>query len=269
MSLAEMDRRAGDGVAHLQYMLKALSVDPQDHEIPAGIAIFLYLLGLVEEGDDFRDQVFAIAPTSGIAYKVELARAVATDNEAAGIASARRAIEDDIEDRNFAFGGAVRHLLRGALINDRIENELAWLENAAPGIFDINAAAAPAKYRAAQVLALEAWFATLPREELLRRIGILQAIVPGIGPENFEDQGLALTILTMQGDIEEAIEFALTDVLAESVLSDLAWEESIGLAHFQDLGEDDRIQAGLQAWRDEQAAQSALVKTYLAELSAQ
>jgi hypothetical protein len=78
-----------------------------------------------------------------------------------------------------------------------------------------------------------------------------------------------MTILAMQGDTEKAIEFAVTDVLAESVLLDLAWEESIGLAHFQDLGEDDRIQAGLQAWRDEQAAQSALVKTYLAELSAQ
>ncbi len=269
MSLAELDQRAGDGVAHLQYMLKALAVDPQDHEIPGGTAIFLYLLGLVEEGDDFRDQVFAIAPTSGIAYQVELARAVATDNEAAGIASARRAIEDDIEDRNFAFGGAVRHLLRRALINGRIDDEIAWLENAAPGIFDINAVSAPAKYRAAQVTALEAWYPTLPRAELNRRIGILQANVHGIGPGHFEDQGLELTILAMQGDIEEAIEFALTDVLSQSVLLDLAWEESIGLAHFQDLGADDRIQAGLQIWRDEQAAQSALVKTYLAELSAQ
>lgn len=269
MSLAEIDRRAGNAVAHLQYMLKALAVDPQDHEIPGGIAIFLYLLDLVEEGDDFRDQVFAIAPTSGTAYQVELARGIATDDEAASIASARRAINDDIENRKFAYGGAVQHLLRRALINDRIDDEIAWLENAAPGIFDINAASAPTKYRVAQILALEAWFTTLPRAELNRRIGILQTIVPGMGPEHFEDQGLEMTILAMQGDTEEAIEFALTDVLPESVLLNLAWEQSIGLAHFHDLGEDDRIQAGLQVWRDEQAAQSALVKTYLAELSAQ
>ena len=269
MSLAELDRRAGNAVAHLQYMLKALAVDPQDHEIRGGIAIFLYLLGLVEEGDDFRDQVFAIAPTSGIAYQIELARGIATADEAASIASARRAIEDDIENRQFAYGSAVQHLLRRALINGRIEEEIEWLENTAPGIFDINTVSVPAKYRAAQVLALEAWYPTLPREELLRRIGKLQAIVPGIGPKHFEDQGLELTILAMQGDTEKAIEFALTDVLAESVLLNLAWEESIGLAHFQDLGADDRIQTGLQVWRDEQAAQSDLVKTYLAELSAQ
>ena len=269
MSLAELDRRAGDGVAFLQYMLQALAVDPQDQEIPGGIAVFLYLLGLVEEGDDFRDQVLAIAPTSIVAYQVELARGIATGDEAASIASARRAIEDDIENRKSAYGDAVQHLLRRALINGRIDDEIAWLENAAPGIFDFNAASAPTKYRVAQILALEAWFATLPREELHRRIGILQAIVPGMGPEHFEDQGLELTILAMQGDIEEAIEFALTDVLAQSVLLDLAWEESTGLAHFHDLGADDRIQAGLQVWRDEQAAQSALVKTYLAELSAQ
>ncbi len=269
MSLAELDRRAGNGIAFLQYMLKALAVDPQDHEIPGGIAIFLYLLDLVEEGDDFRDQVLAIAPTSVIAYQVELARGIATGDEAASIASARRAIEDDIENRKFAYGSAVQHLLRRALINGRIEEEIAWLENAAPGIFDINAASAPAKYRAAQITALEAWFATLPRAELFRRIGILQAIVPGMGPEHFVDQGLELTILAMQGDTEKAIEFALADVLTESVLLNLGWQESIGLAHLQDLGEDDRIEAGLQVWRDEQAAQSALVKTYLAELSAQ
>jgi TolB-like protein/Flp pilus assembly protein TadD len=268
MSLAELDRRAGDGVAFLQYMLKALAVDPQDQEIPGWIAVFLYQLSLVEEGDDFRDQVLAIAPTSVIAYQVELARGIATGDEAASIASARRAIEDDIENRKFAYGSAVQHLLRRALINGRIEEEIAWLENAAPGIFDINAASAPAKYRVAQIIALEAWFASLPRAELNRRIGILQANVPGIGPEHFEDQGLELTIMAMHGDVDQAVEFALTDVLPESVLLNLGWRESLGLAHFQDLGADDRVQAGLQVWRDEQAAQSTLVGAYLAELSA-
>jgi len=269
ISLAELDSRAGNGVAYLQYMLTALAVNPQDHGIPGWIAVFLYRLGLVEEGDDFRDQVLAIAPTSVIAYQIELARGIATGDEAASIASAPRAVDDDIENRQFAYGSAVRHLLRRALINGRIDDELAWLENAAPGIFDINAAASPAKYRVAQVIVLEAWYPTLPREELNRRIGILQANVPGVGPEHFEDQGLELTILAMQGDTEEAIDFALTDVLPESVLLNLGWRESLGLAHFKDLGDDDRIQAGLQVWRDEQAAQSALVKTYLAELSAQ
>ena len=269
MSLAEIDRRAGNAVAFLQYMLKALAVDPQDHEIPGGIAVFLYLLDLIEEGDDFRDQVFAIAPTSTTAYQVELARGIATGDGAASIASARRTINDDIENRKFAYGGAVQHLLRRALINDRIDDEIAWLENAAPGIFDINAASAPTKYRVAQILALEAWFTTLPRAELNRRIRMLQAIVPGMGPEHFEDQGLEMTILAMQGDTAKTIKFALTNVLPESVLLNLAWEQSIGLAHFHDLGADDRIQAGLQVWRDEQAAQSALVKIYLAELSAQ
>jgi len=268
MSLAEIERYAGDGVAFLQQMLKAIAVDPQDHEIPGTIAIVLYRLGLVEEGDDFRNQVFAIAPTSEIAYQVELARAVATGDEAASVASARRAIEDDIEDRRFAYGGAVRHLLRVAVRNGTASEELAWLEDVAPGILKIDAASAQAKYRVAQFVALDAWYSTLTRDELLRRIEQLQQGAAMFDGNPFEDPDVQMTVKAMRGEIEDAIDVALTSVFSESVLTHLGWQESVELAQFSEMGADDRIQAAMQRWRDEQAAQSGQVRTYLAELSA-
>ncbi len=268
MSLAEINRRVGDGVAYLQQMMKAIAVDPQDHEIPGSIAIFLYGLGLVEEGDDFRDQVFAIAPTSEIAYQVELARTVATGNEAASIASARRAIEDDIENRKFAYASAVRHLLRIAAKNGTVTEESAWLEDVAPGILDVNAVSAPAKFRAAQLVALDAWYTSLTEDELLRRIEILQQIAEGFGHNPFTDAYLQMSVLAMRGETEEAIAVALSRIFSESVLPNLDWQQAVSLAQFEEFGKDDRIQAAMQRWQDEQSAQSDQVKTYLAELSA-
>ena len=108
----------------MQLFLKAVEVDPVDHELPGMIAGFLYSLELVEEGDDFRDRVMAIAPTSEIAYRLELQRAIATNDKKAGIASARRAIEDDVSDRRFAYGGAAQYLLRAAAANGTVAEEI-------------------------------------------------------------------------------------------------------------------------------------------------
>jgi len=268
MSLAEMDRRAGDGVAYLQQMLKAMAVDPQDHEIPGTIAIFLYRLGLVEEGDDFRDQVFAIAPTSEIAYQVEMAQAIAAGNEVASIISARRAIEDDIEDRNFAYGGAIQHLLRIAVVNGSIAEEIAWLDEMAPGILDIDAVSVTPRFRSAQIVALEAWYSTLPREELLRRIETLQQAVVGSGADPFSDPGMQMTVLAMRGETKDAIELGLSGIFSESVLLHPAWEEALGLPQYEGLGQDERIRTATERWQDEQTVQSDAVRDYLVKLSA-
>jgi TolB-like protein/Flp pilus assembly protein TadD len=97
--LGVLSLQSGDGVGYVSQFLKALEVDPKDHELPGILAVFLYQLGLVEEGDDLRDRVLALAPTSEYAYRVELLRAMSVGDEEASIASARRAIEDDIEER--------------------------------------------------------------------------------------------------------------------------------------------------------------------------
>ncbi|MCH8073690.1 MAG: tetratricopeptide repeat protein [Proteobacteria bacterium] len=150
-NLAQLSRQQGDGLDYLQHFLKAVEVDPVDHELPGIVADFLYSLELVEEGDDFRDRVMAIAPTSEISYRLELARAMAIDDEEAGIASARRAIEDDVDNRKFTYGGAAQYLLRVAAARGTVAEESAYLEEHAPGILDVDATTVPLKYRGVQI----------------------------------------------------------------------------------------------------------------------
>jgi len=267
-NLAGLSLQAGDGVGYLQQFLKANEVDPADFELPGIIAAFLYELGLVEEGDDFRSRVMAIAPTSEIAYRIELLRAISNGDEQASIASARRAIEDDIDDRRFAYVGAVQHLLRVAARQGTIAEESAYLQEQAPAILDIDVKTAPMKYRAAQYAAFDAWYVSLPRDEMLNRLERLWEIARSLGFDPANDPGTHVGILALRGDIDDAIEVALTDLFSESVAANPGWRRTFSQAQYTEIVADPRIQAAMQRWEDEEAALRDQIKTYLADLSA-
>jgi TolB-like protein len=102
--LARLEKNAGNLPGYLDWMRQASEVDPQDHELAFHIARDLYLLKLPEEGDQWNARVQALAPGSAIARSLEVRRALAhgAGDEALQLASA--AIEDQVEDRQFAFG---------------------------------------------------------------------------------------------------------------------------------------------------------------------
>lgn len=268
LRLARAALQTGDGVESLRQQLKAMVVDPRDHEIPAFIAGFLYQFGLIEEGDDFRDRVLAIAPTSEIAYRIELLRAMNTGDEEASLTAARRAIEDDIDDRQFAYGGAVQYLLRIAAKRGTVEEESVYLEQHAPGIFDIYAASTPAKYRTAQLAAFDAWYTSLPRDELFRRMEKMLAILAEFGLDPLDDPKTQVGVAAMRGDVEQAIQVALSDVFTQPVTTNLGWKTDYGQAQFTEFVADRRIQAAMQNWENEEAALRDRLKSFLADLSA-
>lgn len=267
-NLAFLSLQSGDGLDYVQHFLKAIEIDPRDHELPGIIAGFLYNLELIDEGDDFRNRVMAIAPTSEIAYRIELLRAIGAGDEEASVASARRAIEDDIEERRFAYAGAVQQLLRVAARRGTVAEESAYLEANAPGILDIELMTTPLKYRLAQYMAFDAWYVTLPREELLSRLNRAWEIAKSFGFDPADDPGNHVGILALQGKTDEAIELALEEVFSESVAINLGWHRTFSQAQYNDFVADPRIQAAMQRWEDEEAALREQVKTYLADLSA-
>jgi hypothetical protein len=221
----------------------------------------------VEEGDDFRDRVLAIAPTSEIAYQIEMLRAISIGDEVGSVASARRAIEDDIDDRRFSFGGAVQHLLRVAAKNGTVDEECEFLEKHAPNILDVDATTMPLKYRGAQFAAFDAWYVALPRDEMLRRLQKLGAIAESFGFVPEKDPGTHVGILILQGQVEDAIEIALADLFSESVAIHLDWRRALSQVQFAEFVDDPRIQMALQRWEQEEAALHDQVKKYLADLS--
>jgi len=266
--LAQVSLQLGDGVDAVQQLLKAFEVDPRDHELPGYIALFLYELGLVEEGDDFRNLVLAIAPTSEIAYQVELRRAVMTGDVDASILSARRAIEDDVSDRRGAFSGAVQLLMRTAASNGTVAETTAYLEQHAPGLFDTDADSVPQKFREAQSVAFDAWYVALPREELLRRLDdVIQAALD-FGVDPLEDPKTKMAVHAIRGETEDAIATALDGVFSLPVTSDLRWRETFSQSFYADVVADERIRDALQRWENDFNALRERVRAYLADLSA-
>jgi len=266
--LAGLSLQAGDGVDYMQQFLKAIEVDPKDHELAGLVATFLYNLKLIEEGDDFRDRVMAIAPTSEIAYQVELSRAINTDDTESGLASARRAIEDDIGDRRFSYGGAVEYLLREAARRGTVEEETSYIEQHAPGIFDIDADAPPGKYRAAQFAAFDAWYASLARDELLNRLEQFGKIAAAYGFDPQENPRVLFRVLALQGDVEGAIEVVLENFADDSPLQYAGWRQTLAQPQYHEIIADPRIQAIVRSWEEQEAEVREEVRTYLADLYA-
>ncbi len=267
LRLGQVSLKMGDGVEYLRQSLKAMAFDPRDHEIPGFIAAFLYELGLVDEADDFRRRVFAVAPASPIAYRLDLLRAISRKDEDASITAARRAIEDSIDDRQFAFGGAVQYLLRTAVRNGTVDVESAYLEQHLPGILDVDAAVISTKYMTAQGVAFDAWYETLPREELLRRAEKFKELAASYGVDLLKNADARVTIMAMQGDDEAAIELALSDIFTLSVLMNPDWRARFSQAQFAALTADPRVQSAMREWESEEAEVREKVRIFLADLN--
>ena len=267
-SLGMTSLQNGDGIGFVSNFLKAISIDPKDHELPGLLAAFLYQLGLVEEADDFRERVLTLAPRSEVAYQIEMLRAISLGDDEGSIAAARRAIEDDIPDRRFAFGGALQHLIRRSVRDERIEDELAWIDQQSPEILDIDAPRVSQKYRAVQGVALAAWIHTLEPAEVQRRLDLLLDFVATLGFEPKDNPEFHVNVLLIRGDTDKAIEVALDSVFTKSVATHLNWRETFGQPHYAVLTEDPRVKDALARWEDEESALRGSVQSYFADLRA-
>ena len=267
LRLGGLALKLGDGIEYLQQSLKAMEVDSRDHEIPGMIAVFLYQLGLIEEADDFRNRVNATAPTSAIAYRIELLRAISTGDVDASVAAARKAVEDVVEDRQFAYGGAVQYLLRTAARNGTVEAESSYLEKYAPGILDIDATVVPVRYFTAQRVAFDAWYTTLTTDELLRRVARIQEIAASYGVDLLQDPEARVSVMVLQSNTKDAVDLALSDVFSQPVLMNPDWRSRFSQAQFSEFVADPRIQAAMQSWEIEEEATRNRVRSYLLDLS--
>ncbi len=266
--LGILSLRDGDGVGMAKALTNAIAVDPKDHELPGMLAAFLYELGLVEIADAFRERVLALAPTSSVAYRLDMLRAISVGDTEGSVVAARRTIEDDVEDRRFAFGGAVQHLIRTAAQNERIEEELAWVNEQEPGIFDVDAARVPQRYRNVQGVAFDAWIRTLPIEEVRRRLDVLIAHAESLGVDPTENPNAHVSILAIRGQTDEAIEVALEEVFSESVALHMNWRAAWMQPQFADVVADPRIQEAILRWEEEEEALRGSVQSWFSDMHA-
>lgn len=268
MHLARVSARTGDTVDIVRHMLRAFELDPSDHELPGALAMFLYELRLVEEGDDFRDLVNAIAPTSDMSYQLALRRTIATDDAAESVEVAKRIVEEDVGDRHSVFSEAVRVLMNSAAAEGTVDEMTAYLEQHAPGVLDTGAESLPPKYRAAQVEALDAWYVALPRDEMLGKLADIIDSAREFGFDPMDDPTARLGIHALRGETELGVDVALSDVLSKAVTADLRWRERLDGAQYKDIIAEPRVAEALERWQSEYEEAREAVRAYLAELSA-
>ncbi len=267
-SLGMLSLQEGDGVGMARAATNAIAVDPKDHELPGMLAAFLYELGLVDIADAFRERVLTLAPTSSVAYQLDMLRAISLGDTAGSVAAARRTIEDKVEDRRFAFGGALQHLIRSAAEDERIKEELAWINEQEPGVFDVDATQMSQRYRGVQGVAFDAWIRILPTEEVNRRLDVLLAYAESLGVDPREDPDTHVRILAMRGQTDEAIEIALDEVFSRSVALNLNWRDDWLQPQYADIIADPRVQDAFVRWEEEEAALRGSVQSWFADMHA-
>ena len=195
-------------------------------------------------------------------------RAIAIGDEIGSVASAQSAIEDDIENRRFGYAGAVRHLLRTAIKNGDVEEMLSWINEEAPGIFDVDTKLAPMKFRAAQSVAFDAWFVALPREEMLRRLDMLVTFGASFGFDVADNPNTHFSVLALRGETQQAIEIALERVFTRPVSTNPHWREMLAQAQYEPIVADPRVKDAMQRWEEEEAALRGSVEAYFSDMHA-
>ncbi len=185
----------------------------------------------------------------------------------ASVETARRIIEEDVEDRKGTYSEAVQQLMTVAAANGTIDETTTYLEQHAPGIFDIKADALPHKYRAAQIAALDAWYVSLPREELLRRLDDLLNEAQEFGLDPLADPGHRLGVYALRGETEAGVSLALEQVLPQPVTRNLLWREQYSQPMYADIVADERVRNALRSREAEYDLVRKQVRDYLAGIS--
>jgi len=263
-AVAETYRQEGDTVGFLRGYLDAMEVDPQDHELPGEVARELYRIELGEYAREYRRRVLAIAPTSPIAYMVNIldARSRLDFDEARSIA--HQAIEDDIANRQGSYEEALRTIVRDAVRNGTAEDTLRYLEEQIPGLSDVDVPPSGLKELIARFVVSDLWKLTVAEDEWRRRMQIMYDIGRKFGREP-EDRGLASAAFFRQaeGDRDGAIEKLVEMFDTDPVSKHLEWDLMMQSPALANLVDDPRIQAGMAKYEKDEAALRDSVLVFL------
>jgi len=262
-TIADADLNTGDGLGYLKNYIKAMEVDPKDHELPGWLAIFLYDLRLSEEAAEFRARVMTIAPSSPTAYRLNLMYAEVTGDLAAARTAARKAIEDDIADRLRAYREAVGFLILDGIKNGDIADVMDYLESTISALGDFEADA-DLKNAAARYFALSGWHQTLPSEEVRRRADVMYQFGVDMGFDFDADPAFRAYMLLLQGNTDDATELLVQEVVAEPLTINLGWREGYSYPMYSDTLADPRVQKEMQRWESEEEVLRGEVRDYLA-----
>jgi TolB-like protein/Tfp pilus assembly protein PilF len=246
-TLGELEVAAGNLPAALDWIRQAIEKDPQDHEIAASIARYLYGLGLVEEGDYWAARVKALAPESGLARLLEVERAVALADLEQVITRSAAMIADQVDLRQGAFAEAGSHYADTMLSAGRAREGYEFLIGLRPEIADYGAVPPDVQgifMQWASLYLMSGFESFERRREAWIRFDEARAANGFPGKYDPADQYHTWDYL-MRGEVEQAVGHYLEYGLARPLTADLHRVGKPFQATFGPVYEDPRVAARL------------------------
>jgi TolB-like protein/tetratricopeptide (TPR) repeat protein len=262
--LAAVAQNTGDAVSAVRLGIEAYEIDALDPELPEGNAILLYALGLREQGDQFRDQVLATAPTSTAARKLEIYRAIRFDSRGRQNEIAREMIVDKVGIR--ARDWHYFALFNNAAVDGSVEDALSFMESSNPGFLDFEQSIPP-DLRSARLWSLGALSQIEAPKQIQKRIMQLDYVLN----ELLSDGGgplWRLQIRALSGDAEGAVQIALEEIFSRPAIAIASFNFDLYLDQpfLADIAADPRIQNALNEYQVEKSQAAQEVADYLDSL---
>ncbi len=246
--LADIGIAEGDGVEAVQNLLESMRIDPKDHEIAAMLASYLYRLGLIEDGDYYRDRAVLISPNSPTARMAVLEGYNARGDRTASDKLARRMVADDIDERHGSYFEAVYTVLMNAIAREDVEDGLEFVSQYQPGFNNPTSNEIPFKVRFAQEGAFAAWDAAYGRERTSKMADDYWRVLMESGVLASEYAGTYMQVLALRGEADKAIEFTMAEVLNEPLTVAIWWRDIFNLPFMSVVADDSRVRATLRQW---------------------
>ncbi len=249
--LSEMSAAQGDGVGAVRNTLESMRIDPKDHEIAAMLADILYHVGLVDDGDYYRDRAALLAPNSPTTRMAMLEGYSSRGDRDASDRLARSMVADDIDERHGSYTEAVYAILGNAIAREDVEEGLEFIVRYQPDFNDPTSSDIPFKVRFAQGAAFPAWDLVFGREQASKMADDYWRVLMESGMVASEWNATYMEVLALRGEVRNAIEFALAEVLIEPVTEALWVREIFDFPYMKAVAEDLRVQARLQQWDED------------------
>ncbi len=259
--LATVAQNTGDAVSAVRLSIEAYEIDAQDPELPLRNGILLYGLGLREQGDEFRDQVLATAPTSTAARMLEIYRALRFDSRDRQNEIARQMSVDKVGYR--AGDWHYFALFNNAAVDGPVEDALSFMESSYQGFLDFEQSV-PFGLISARLWSLGALSRIETPEQIRQRIMQLDYVLNELMP----DRGGSLwrlQILALSGDTEAAVQIALKEIFSRPAIAmaSLDFDLYLDQPFLADVAADPRIQDALIKYQVEKSHAAQEVAAYL------
>jgi tetratricopeptide (TPR) repeat protein len=207
----------------------AMSLDPQDHELPANISRLYYALGLQDEGDAMLWRAQALAPQEPWTRGLELEKHLRADNYERAAILAESMVRDNVENRGDAFELAVVGYVSSMIELGNADTVAYFFESVKPGISAVGYVPPGRKEGTMRLMLVQALahLGSLDTANLI--LDSLMALMDRGGTDWRDNDHVMATITAAQGDRESAIDYVLKD-LDQPLGKQMGW--SLGYQHW-------------------------------------